>query len=630
MGNATITNLIATHVKEDHPTTNYNTSTKLPVRDFTNTDVNTYLYFNKPFPNKAQITSAKLIFYTTAEGGSGTRGFRFTRLAVGFSDSKVVYNNRPTSFIGSSPGSGDKIIQDVLPWADKKKWELDITDWMQAIAGGGPWYGFRVVPSVFEDNVLWMYSELWTDPAYRPRVEIFWADNPGTPTGLSPGSGRVVNLAKPVLSAQYLDVSGSVQLTGVHVQINSADAWTTPAYDSGMVPWSAPEFDLNNPPSPAPAYAGLANGQTVYWRIRFQDGAGLWSPWSSSTTFSRDDKGVLTLNNPPSGTPKVEDATPPISWTFTGETQSAYQIQIKHKINNVEVVDWDSKKVTSAITAFTVPAGAINEPTNTTYTITLRVWDTKQRENTPGDPPYVEVVRDFTFIPGATTGTTGLTAVADAGGKPKVVLTWTAATFPDRFNVLRNGKVIAAALDPNDTFVSGTSHTWTDRTPSPGRSLTYQIQRVVNDVASTTNATATLTVRIRGRWLQEPVTGLELFIGAKEDVDMTLDAVETTLKSIAPDAVPVGIRQSTGGLSGTMTGLLSDYGGLTAQQWRDVYIQLYRMGVVKLYLTTDDYTFQVICQEFTYARKIKSPRLAYQIGFKFFQQDSINSILLGS
>ena len=63
---------------------------------------------------------------------------------------------------------------------------------------------------------------------------------------------------------------------------------------------------------------------------------------------------------------------------------------------------------------------------------------------------------------------------------------WTSATFPDRFYVVRNGKLIAT-LDPVYTFVSGTSHSWMDETPSPKRLLTYVVQRVVNNVASRSN-----------------------------------------------------------------------------------------------------------------------------------------------
>jgi hypothetical protein len=790
MGSSTLVNLIASMVKQESPSTNYNSALKLAVRNFTSSDVNTYLYFTIPFKLGVTISSAKLVWYTTAESTPvGTRGFQFDRLAVKFDASKLVYSNRPTSFI-----SGSKTISKTIPWADKTKWELDITDWMQTVSNGGPWYGFRVIPTTFENEVLWMYSELYTDSAVRPRVEITWSDAPNAPSNLSPAGGRAVGVSKPIVKASFIDVSGATSLQAVQVQINSTDVWTSPSFDSGTVPSSAPELDLSRTDMPGGVWAGLADGVTTFWRIRFQDAAGLWSAWSPSTSFKRDDKGTLTLNNPPnlsgfyrmtavvgnsggsmgmyyrgglpdgdpagvassgevlimsawfrtsqarpvdlgvefkdssgnilggsgtqhnlaantwtkvthvsgaapassakfvltaysddlnyttgatldmtglrvstaaspanrvaegngtnlsyisglagtggavsfsavaSGGPDsavLEDATPPISWSFTGETQAAYQIQITHKVNGVDVVDWDTKKVTSTITSLTVPEGAINEPTNTTYTITLRIWDNKQRESVPNSPAYVEITRNFIFVPGPTTGTTGLSAVPDAGGKPKVVLTWTAATFPDRFNILRNGKVIAT-LDPNETFVSGTSHAYTDRSASPKRSLVYQVQRVVNNVASASNSTSTITVNTRGIWLQEPVTGLELLITGREDQLAVLNATESTLQAIAPNSVPVGISQSLGGLEYPISGRLSDALGLTAQQWRDIYIQIRQMSVVSLYLTVGDYTFKGIAQEFSYARVAKSSRLAFDVSFKFFQQDSINSILLGS
>jgi hypothetical protein len=625
VGSATLTNIIATAVSQTAPTTNQNSSLKLGVRNFTNRDSNVYMYFTRPFPLKAQILSAKIIWYTTAEPGSGSRGFSWNRLAVGFSDSKVVYNTRPTTFI-----AGTKTVTKTLPWVDKTYWELDITDWMQTVSLGGPWFGFRIIPNTFEDNVLWMYSEIYTDTALRPRVEITWSDSPNQPGGLSPAGGRAVGLAKPVVKASFVDVSGSTALQAVRAQFNPTDAWTAPAFDSGWVPTSVPELDTSRTDMPGGVWAGLADGAATFWRIQFKDAAGMESPWSSSTSFMRDDKGVLTVNNPPSGTPKVEDATPPIAWTFTGETQSAYQIQIYHVVNSVRVIDWDTGKITGTGTSFTVPAGAINEPTNTTYTVVVRIWDAKAREATPGDPTYVEVTRDFTFIPGATTGSTSMVAVPDVTGRPKVVLTWTMGTFPDRLNVLRNGHVIAAGIDPNDTFVSGTTHTWTDRSPSPRRGLVYQVQRVVNDVASASNAlSASVTVNSIGIWLVEPVSGIEVLILGREDRPFSFNSKDTVLQSIAPNSVPVAINQSLGGLEGTITGTLATYGGLTAQQWRDNYILLRNMRVKVFNLTTGDYTMRVVCQDFTYEQRT-IPEPVFVVSFKFYQQDSVNSILLGS
>jgi hypothetical protein len=892
MGSAVINNALATQVKEEHPSTNYDAYTKLPVRDFTNTDVNTYLWFSKPFPNGVNILLAEIVFYTLDEpSAGGSRGFKFTRLDKTFSASKMTYNTRPTTFI-----SGDKPITKSTPWADKTEWRLDVTDWMQTAANGGFWGGYRIIPTTFEDNVLWMYSEIWPDASLRPRLEVTWSDAPSIPVGMSPSGGRAVSVAKPIVRATFKDVSGNTTLAAVQVQANATDVWTAPSFDSGAALSSVPELDLNgswprtvsvitngtttitaavatfeqadvgativgtnipggatitavasgtsatisatasgsgtNPTTITRSFAGLADGASIYWRIRFRDGGGAWSSWSTSALFTRDIKGVLTVFNPPTGAPVygtgtvtawqaailgsllpavggtppvwqssttqaagtgttsvcnypatgvandiflwqqyiepdgstvtapdgtwtkiaevdqlgdgaddfrvqwwykratggetgavtfthaslyrraslhritgavttgnpfegittalgtspsktspmlgfntltdrlmiwgggsfnpaqtwtpptgyterldagetslatklgstvnpvVEDATPPISWLLTGETQAAYQVQITHLANGIQVLDWDTKKITGTLTSLTVPSGAINEPTNTTYTVTVRIWDTKQRENMPGDTPYVEVVRLFTYVPGPATGTTGLTAVADLI-RPKVVLTWTSATMPDAFNILRNGKVIAADLLPTDLLVSGTTYTYTDHSPSPKRLLTYEVQRVVNNVASASNATAQATATASDSiWLRDPTTGLEVCIRGRSDRDFELGEEGVVLQAIAPNSPKVAINQTLGGIETPIEGELWDVFGRTAQQWRDDLIKLRQLRVKRFWLTISDYTFLVVCQQFKLGKVSGiGGKTVIKVSFMAYQQDSILSML---
>ena len=615
MGAASLTNSLATHVSQTSPTTNYKSSYGLYLRTGGTGDSLAYLYFPRPFPLQATILSAKIKFYNAVAFSSATHTVTFQRLNQAFSVSTVTYNTRPTSLI-----AGTKTVTKTGTVAVDAEWEIDVTDWMQTISNGGVHYGMRMI--INEAILRTFYSENHPTTALRPRLEISWSDAPQTPADLSPSGGRAVGLAKPVLKATYRDYSGATQLASLQVQINAADSWGAPSFDSGTVITSVPELDLNTT-----AYAGLTDGATTFWRIRFQDAAGVWSAWSTAVSFKRDDKGTLTVTNPPVGTPTVEDATPPIAWTFTGETQAAYQVQVRHVLNGVQIIDWDSGKVTSTVTSVTVPSG-INEPTNTTYTVTVRIWDAKQREATPGDNTYVEVVRDFTFVPGATTGTTGLTAVPQ-DPVPKVVLTWTAATFPDRFNVLRNGKVIAAALEPTNTFVSGTTHTYTDNSPSPGRALTYSVQRVVNNVASATNSTAVATVRSSGIWLREPGTGLELCLFGRDGREFTLGEQGAVLQSIAQNANKVAINQSLGGLEGRVEGTLENMYGKTAQQWRDIYLQLRALRVKKFWLTVGDYTFEVVAQNFSYS-PLPTGETRFRVGFDVYQQNSVSTALLGS
>jgi hypothetical protein len=246
----------------------------------------------------------------------------------------------------------------------------------------------------------------------------------------------------------------------------------------------------------------------------------------------------------------------------------------------------------------------------------------------PGSPVYVEQVSVFTFVPGPTTGTASLVATV-GDPRPTVALTWTRATAPDRFNVLRNGKVIAGALDPADVFVSGTSYAWTDNSPSPGRSLLYTVQAVVNNIASSSNATATVTVRSKGVWLREPVTGLEVCIVGKDDRSFTLGEQSAILQSIAQNANKVAINQSLGGLEGRIEGALEGVYGRTAQQWRDDFLKMRALRVKRFWLTVGDYTFQVVAQNFAYGyAPTPSPR--FRVGFDFYQQDTISSTYLGS
>jgi len=619
MGSAVLTNAVATRVKENDPSTNFNADTKLGTRTNpgANQDAIGYIYWTRPFPLGATILTAEIVFYTTAMAENVAHNFKWTRLNQTFSASKMTYPTRPLNFI-----AGDKNISKTGVLADKTEWRLNVADWMQTISNGGFWGGLKFIAS--EALLRYIYSENWSDPTYRPRLEVTWSDAPQAPSGLSPSGGRAVGLAKPWVKALFRDFSGNTTLGALQVQINSTDVWTSPSFDSGTVLTSVPELDLSTT-----AYAGLADGATVFWRIRFQDAAGVWSAWSASASFKRDDKGVLTVSNPPVGTPIVEDATPPIAWTFTGETQSAYQIQITHKVNNTTIVDWDTGKITGTGTSFTVPTGKINEPSSTTYTVTVRIWDNKQREATANDPTYVEVVRNFTFIPGATTGTATLTAVADAI-RPRVQLTWTATTFPDRFNILRNGKIIAAALDPVNTFVSGTTHQYWDESPSPTRSLTYQVQRVVNNVASATNPTATVTVPQKSAvWLREPTSGLEIALFTAESPEFTLAEGAAVLQAIAPNANKVAINQSLGGLEGRIAGTLADAYGITAQQWRDNYLKMRDLRVKKFWLTIGDATFQVVAQEFTY-RQPATKETVFDVSFMVYQQDAVSNLYLGS
>jgi hypothetical protein len=690
MGSAVLTNSIATHVREGAPTANQNAIHFLYLQT-TGDDQIGYLYFPRPFPLQATILSAKIKMYNDRSYSSATHTLTLQRLNQSFSASTVTWNTRPTALIagvksvvksgviavgtewewdvadwmqtianggvnyGFEVRSAEAVIRtlysDVAPLAQYRP-RLEVT-WSDAPStpsglspSGGRAVGVAkpIVRSTYVDvsgatslqaiQVQLNTSDVWNAVAPGPIFDtgIVLASVPEV--DLSLPYAHTVSATTTNTSTNITGAAGAFEtadigqpITGTGIQASTTITAVAAGGASATLSLAA-TTSATKTMTITRTYPGLADGSTIFWRVRLQDAAGLWSVWSAAVSFKRDDKGVLAITNPPSGTPKVEDTTPPIIWTFTGETQAAYQIYVEHTTNGFKVTDWNSGKVTSTVTSVTVPAGKIVNPA-TTYNVTVRIWDNKQRESTPGDYPFVELARDFTFIPGATTGTTGLTAVADAA-RPKVTLTWQRTSSPDTFNVLRNGKVIQGGLLPGDVFVSGTTYSWVDNSPSPGRSLTYEVQGVVGGIASATNATAAVTVTSKGIWLREPVAGLELYLSGNSDRDFLLGEESAVLQTMASNANKVAINQSLGGLEGRIEGTLSTIHGKTAQEWRDQLLQMRALRVKRFWLTLGDYTFQVVVQKFTYTQTGQA-LVPFRVGFDVYQQDDIAKTLpLGS
>lgn len=263
--------------------TNYNASTVLYTRTLTGEGCRSYLYFGIPFPKGVTILSAKLRLYQYAVTvGSATNVVQ--RIGSSWSVSKVTWATGPAvtgatvSLTKSSP-------------AAKTLWEFDVTALLQTIANGATWYGFRVINTA---SVLTsFFSAQSAIVAMRPSLEITWSDVPLAPTQLYPSNGRAVSTSKPTVQCNFVDLAGDTTMSGINVQVNATDVWTSPSFDSGDVATNVPELDLSTT-----AFAGVGAGSTVYWRVRVKDGAGLWSNWSASASFAYQTQGTLTVNNP--------------------------------------------------------------------------------------------------------------------------------------------------------------------------------------------------------------------------------------------------------------------------------------------------------------------------------------------
>lgn len=617
MGSAVLTNGLMSGFYASQPTRNvYQLNVAIRSSGAPLGEGRALIYFARPFPLGATISSAKLVLYTSgADAQTGTLTLTAKRIKTAATFSRVTWNTKPTTYFAGTPS-----VSRTGPTPFGTMWEIDVTAAMQSVSAGDAWYGFELSGN-FNPGIPF-FGPTTPRVDYRPRLEVTWSDAPSQPRQLAPAGGRAISVPKPIVRCDYVDVSGDVTMQAIQVQTNSTETFTSPDFDSGTVLADSPELDLSTT-----AFAAMTDGQVVYWRCRVQDGAGLWSDWSDPVSFTRDVKGTLTLNSPSSGTPTVEDSTPPISWTFTGETQAAYQVTITETRTTGEVKTWTTGKITSTANEVTPPTGVISSP-DSAYSVTLRIWDTKQRETIPNDPAYVEVVRSFTFAPSATVTATSSPTFTPQAPYPRAVVGWTRATDPDSFTILRNRDVVASGLVPNDVRVSGPTFAWTDTGAPPQTSLTYEVLAVVNGKASASNPTVTGTLQSQGIWLADATRANEVMIFDKEE--------QSTVYGEASEPVfPVGgtevvlVTQSLRGLEGTIKGTLHDTTpigiAITAQEWRNKLLLIKAKAGQKCWLTIGDRTIQCVIRSLSINRRATSP-LSFTVSFDFYQVGTLEYV----
>jgi hypothetical protein len=278
-----VRNLKDAHVNQQVPTRNYSSTARLKVSAEAGKIKYSYVYWARPFPLGATITSAYLRFRNAATW-AGSVTVSANRILAAWPTSRVNWNNAPA--VGGVMASQNKTGA-----GNGTLWELDITTLMQEIADGTAWFGVRL--SANGDAVKNLHSAQSENSDWRPYVVINWSDAPQAPETMIPDGNSAVSKDKPVLSFDFTDVSGDTALDAVQVQIDPTEDWTGgDLWDSGWVTTSTPQLDLSTT-----SYPGLANAASTFWRVRVRDGAGLVSEWSESAQFRRVNKGTLVLDS---------------------------------------------------------------------------------------------------------------------------------------------------------------------------------------------------------------------------------------------------------------------------------------------------------------------------------------------
>lgn len=600
-----ITNAVDANVLQTAPSANYGLTKVLALTAAGGGQERlSYIYFGRPFPLGVTILSATLRVYNTATW-AGSVTLTAQRVAAAWSATKITYNNKPGV-------TGATAVVAKTGAAPNTEWAFDVTALMQTISDGAAWYGFRI--STNNTSAKYLYSAQFGGSVV-PTLEIVWSTAPQAPDTLAPSNNRAVSIDKPVLRFDFTDHSGSTQMQACQVQINATDVWTAPTFDSGTVATTIPQLDLTTT-----AYAGLAADTSTFWRVRVQDASGLWSAWSAGAQFQRKIKGTLTLNNPAvSPNNFVYDSTPPIDWTLTARTQKNYQVIISLASNTAKWL-WDSGKVTAGTTMVTLPTGVLKQD-DAIYNVRIRIWDTIDRETTPGDPAYIEISRDFLFNDDATVvPVTGLTGTPNSS-YPWMQLDWSRATQPDKWEIVRDTKPIL-----NDTaanyFVSGTSYRFTDKLADPRQNHTWTVYAVTNGKRSASPMSIVGQVKTVSTFICE-TDGTDGVLLLNPNNSPELREI-SAVHEVIGDAPPVLITQAIRGYEGNVSGIIADntLPGRTARQQRDSIKKWRDQQGIPLVLYMIDEAFEVCAFNITYKSIAYSGSdVAYLVSFDFFQTD---------
>jgi hypothetical protein len=598
-----------TYVSEKYPSRNYGTAQRLYLADGSSANTRFgYIYFGVPSGmSKTTILNARLVVYSGA-GFAGAVTLSLQRLSSKFSVNRVNWNNKP-----GVTGATKTVAKTSA--AAGTAWEFNVTDVMQQVADGAPWYGFRI--SATGAAAKWLYSAQGPSQ-YRPMLEITWSDAPDTPEVLIPDNGLAVSIAKPTLRWDFVDPAGDQTMQSANLRLFSTEALAdanTPDLLDANVPATIPQWDLDDT-----AYGGLAADAVLWWRVQNVDGAGIPSGWSDPASFTRTSKGTLTITNPAADPNDfVTEPTPPFSWTFTGRTQLKYQVLIATP-ETPEKYIWNSGEITSTETSVTPPPGKLTE-VGKVYRLIVRIWDTIDRVSVPDDPTYVEAFRDFTFELSNTVATvTGFTGTTHTY-QSRMTLEWDDATAPDSYVILRNGKAVDEVF-PVDVLESGTHYVYHDDEARPRRNHTWSVARKVNGVVSSGNPTVAGLVKPITTTLSETDNDRLIYLFNPNVAAERTE--ESAIHYLLGDAPPVLVTQNHRGYEGEVSGvLLNDtVPGVSAdQQLTDLEWFKDHPGMVLKLVWVDKVMRVVILDVTDTPLAYADGTVEYLVSFRFFQVD---------
>lgn len=554
-----------TFVREDAANRNFDGLAGLALNGVTAARRRTLLYFPN-VPRSGILLSATLELYLRTAWSGGPHTITARNIDAKWSAARVTWNNQPavrntpSATVAVTGGAAGALVT------------IDVTTLISEIVAGSPWYGIRLELDTTTTRLL--HSNDAANPDLKARLVLSWSEAPYAPSDLRPAPGTVVSGNKPIVGWTYRDPQGDAQ-GSYRVRISTAATvgadgiFTTTEFDSNWVTGEKAEADLN-----ALGYVGLPTNVARYWQAQVRDVNGHTSAVSDVAQITRQVKGALTISSPANGS-VTNDRTPSITSTLATVAQS----KIAYKIEEARADGTFAESIpvrtlgTPASSGFSphpaaagagvaytehVPDGLIKRD-DRQYRITVRSWDTFDRDAIPGDPPYVEAVTTFTYDENAPTpGVPTLTVTYDGAA---MVLDWTRSAMPDAF-VVKAGLAGQARphvlrIDAADAFVSGTSYRWRWYGAIPRTTYDVEVAALVETGAQTlVSATNDVEVNVRtdpyGIWLADTEGQVALQILGQDPAGLHDGFSGETL--FPPGGGPVRVVDDVRGLEGVISG----------------------------------------------------------------------------
>lgn len=486
-----------------------------------------FIYFPRDWPLGAQAPSSHLLLRQYKAAASASRTITVQLVTSKWDEGTLTHSNQPgvSGPTATITRSGAGVAGEL--------WDFDVTALIALITAGQPWYGFRVVSN--SSSVLMFNSR--EAGALAPKLVVDYAVEPSKPSVLTPTNGRAVSVLRPWLTFDYTDFTPNAEMAAYRILFNNADAWGSPAVDTGWVSSSVPihqlGFDANT-------------WATTYWRVMVRNAAGQESDWSDTASFTYSVKGTVGITNPAAAPNNfVTEPTPPFSHTFSGiQVRRQYLVTA---VDDLSQVFWDSG-ITTTTDLSLAPPSDLPLQVGQEYEFHARVWDDQLRADTPGDPSYAVASRVFTFNLSNTVAPVN-SIVALAQPEPWWLIEFDDSTAADLYALVDNGVMVGTFL-PDELFVSGTTYQLMVRHVTPLVGHTYRIDRIVNGVTSSGSPeTDEMVLKVRGAWIATEDGGHVLYLGGTDPIRWDADEQVTLHRPLGasnPSIVTGGVLGRAG------------------------------------------------------------------------------------